>query len=147
MKKLRIVILLSLFAPFLLAAPRWWKKITPKGETIACESASNSDAMIAVLARAGWDTATIPTVNWGSEYVVIIAPEHSYTNMELVYGRSEEVNGEYHILYGWQPFPPDNTNSNSATFGSRTSGPETIAVSVPNSVAPSRLFCVGYPPG
>lgn len=61
----RIVLLTPLTVILMAGGPRWWKKATPKGEVLTCEVARSYESMISALKRAGWDTATIPTVDWG----------------------------------------------------------------------------------
>lgn len=129
----------------------WFRKSTPEGETRDCSVVENETDMIRELRAVGWDTSTIPVVNWKDDCAVIIAPKHSDSGMEMVFLRLVSRGGANSVDWGWQPLRDEETVRNpdgsySKTSGSRNGGHETIVVTFKHGIHANQFVCTEFPP-
>jgi len=109
----------------------YWNKRTDKGSEFKCESAKSESRMVDILRSAGWPVEQgIPSVNWSSDEVVVVAPSKYYTSANLAFYGLKREGGTIVLEYGWAKIQgSESVGANSASFGSVGAGyPATIVV-------------------
>jgi hypothetical protein len=125
----------------------WWWKPTPQGKSVACQIVETESAMVDALNSVGWDTKTTPVVNWETDCAVVIAPSHSYRNLQMYFATLDWRDGAYHVDWSWGRPQESSNQGNSRTMGSSVDGAQTIVVAFPHSVhASNKFFCTEFKP-
>jgi hypothetical protein len=128
----------------------YWRKNTPEGKSYKCQAANTRESMIEILREVGWPIEEgIPSVNWQTDKVTIIAPDTYNKKYNLAFF-GLEWNGNasrFELNYGSVRIKSEEVGPNSASFGSVSeSVPQTIVVSHPRNFSDSNFYCIneGY---
>ena len=98
----------------------YWKSRTDKGSEFKCESATSEARMLEILRSAGWPVNQgIPSVNWSTDEVVVVAPSKYYKSANLAFYGLKRESETIVLDYGWARIESsESVSANSASFGS-----------------------------
>jgi hypothetical protein len=104
--------------------------------------------MVESLTYAKWSKKDLPSIDWETHSVIIVAPQIYLQGYRLkvrsVTHDASNVVLEWSLVEGAPDLVPETTGSGVSTHGSTAIGPEILVVSVPRaSLAERKVVCRG----